>query len=59
VSREKLITTLEGLYNFDTKMTPRVTYGPNRRKGAAGAYIVEINPERKTYAPVSGWINAN
>jgi ABC-type branched-subunit amino acid transport system substrate-binding protein len=59
VSREKLITTLEGLYDFDTKMTPRVTYGPNRRKGAAGAYIVVINPERKTFAPVSGWINAN
>lgn len=59
VSREKLVTALEGLYEFDTAMTPRVTYGPNRRTGVAGAYIVAINPERKTLVPASGWIKAN
>ena len=59
VSREKLINALESLYDFDTAMTPRVNYGPNRRKGVAGAYIVTISPERKTFSPASGWVNAN
>ncbi len=56
LSREKLIKTLEGFYEFDTGLSPRITYGPNRRIGALGAYIVSIDPEKKEFIPVSGWI---
>src|SRR5205085_7765444 len=30
LSREKLITALEGLYDYETGLTPRLTFGPNR-----------------------------
>jgi ABC-type branched-subunit amino acid transport system substrate-binding protein len=56
LSREKLIKTLEGFYEFDTGLSPRITYGPNRRIGALGAYIVSIDPEKKQFIPASGWI---
>jgi ABC-type branched-subunit amino acid transport system substrate-binding protein len=56
LSREKLVRTLEGLYDFETGLTPRITYGPNRRIGALGAYIVTIDPEKKQFIPASGWI---
>lgn len=56
LSRDKLITALEGLYEFDTGLTPRITYGRNRRLGAMGAYIVTIDLQNKRFVPVSGWI---
>lgn len=59
LSREKLVTALEGLYDFDTGLTPRIVFGPNRRVGAAGAYVVAVNPETKEFSQVSGWVKAN
>ena len=56
VSREKLITALEGLNRFETGSTPPITYGPNRRIGALGAYVVMIDLETKQFGPVSAWI---
>lgn len=52
VSRERLIEALEGLYEFKTGLTPAVTYGPNRRVGAWGAYIVSLDLKAKTFVPV-------
>lgn len=59
VTREKLITALEGLYDYETGLTPRLTFGPNRRVGAAGAYVVTIDAESKRLVPASGWIKAD
>jgi ABC-type branched-subunit amino acid transport system substrate-binding protein len=59
LSREKLIAALEGLYEFDTGLTPPLTYGPNRRVGAAGAYIVAVEMEKKQFVPASGWVGIN
>jgi ABC-type branched-subunit amino acid transport system substrate-binding protein len=59
VSREKLIAALEGLYRFETGLTPIITYGPNRRIGATGAYVVSVDLEKKQFIPTSGWINLN
>jgi ABC-type branched-subunit amino acid transport system substrate-binding protein len=59
LSREKLVTALEGLYDYETGMTPLITYGPNRRIGAAGAYIIGVDTERKEFVSVSGWVKAN
>lgn len=58
LSREKLVTSLEGLYDFDTGLTPRITFGPNRRVGAAGAHVVAIDVAEKDFATASGWIKA-
>jgi ABC-type branched-subunit amino acid transport system substrate-binding protein len=59
LSREQLVTTLEGLYEYDTGLTPKLVFGPNRRVGAAGAYVITINAETKEFVSASGWIAAN
>ena len=59
VTREKLIVALEGLYEYDTGLTPRLTYGPNRRSGAHGAYVITFDPTKKQLTPASEWINLN
>ena len=56
LSRERLITTLEGLYEYDTGLMPRITFGPNRRIGALGAYIVTIDPEKKLFPATMEWV---
>ncbi|KOX98752.1 cytochrome c/ABC transporter substrate-binding protein [Pseudomonas nunensis] len=42
-SREKLISALEGLHDFDTGLTPRISFGPGRRLGLNGAHIVTVD----------------
>ena len=59
ISREKLITALEGLYEFRTGLAPPLTFGPNRRVGADGAHVVAVDVERKQYAPSVGWVSAD
>lgn len=59
LSREKLVATLEGLYDFDTGLMPPLSYGPNRRIGAMGAYVVTMDPEKKRLTPAGGWIPVN
>ena len=46
LSREKLIQTLEALYEYRTGLTPAITYGPNRRIGAMGAYVGHFDDTR-------------
>jgi hypothetical protein len=41
LTREKVIATLEQLYDFPTGLAPPITFNRNRRIGAAGAWIVE------------------
>ncbi|HET8781642.1 MAG TPA: ABC transporter substrate-binding protein, partial [Pyrinomonadaceae bacterium] len=43
LSREKLVTALEGLYEYETGVTPSITFGPNRRVGSMGSYVVSID----------------
>jgi len=59
LSREKLIQTLEGFYEFPTGLTPAITFGPNRRIGAMGAYVLMIDLTEKKLKPVSGWVGIN
>lgn len=59
VSREKLIQALEGLYDYPTGLTPAITFGPNRRVGATGAYVVLIDLKARQFVPASGWVNVN
>ncbi len=59
LSRERLVTTLEGLYEFDTGLMPRITFGPNRRIGVMGAYIVTIDPEKKLFPASAEWISVD
>ena len=56
LSRERLVTTLEGLYEYDTGLMPKITFGPNRRIGALGAYVVTIDPEKKLFPASAEWV---
>jgi ABC-type branched-subunit amino acid transport system substrate-binding protein len=55
VSRERLVTALEALYAFQTGLTPPLTFGPNRRAGALGAYIAQLEEDGRLL-PVMGWV---
>ena len=59
LSREKLVKTLEGFYEYETGTTPRITFGPNRRIGAAGAHVLSVDLLEKDFASASGWVKAN
>ncbi|WP_415764563.1 cytochrome c/ABC transporter substrate-binding protein [Pseudomonas sp. ZB1P45] len=49
-SREKLISALEGLHDFDTGLTPLISFGPGRRLGLRGAHIVTVDlPGQRFY----------
>ncbi|KAA0959342.1 ABC transporter substrate-binding protein [Pseudomonas sp. ANT_H12B] len=49
-SREKLISALEGLHDFDTGLTPLISFGPGRRLGLSGAHIVTVElPDQRFY----------
>jgi len=59
LNRAQLVQSLEGLSGYQTGVTPAITYGPNRRIGALGAYVVTVDLKNKKYAPASGWIVPN
>lgn len=40
LGRRELTTELEGFYQFDTGLTPPITFTANRRVGAQGAYVL-------------------
>lgn len=52
---ESLIDALEKLDEFPTGLTPRIGYGPNRRLGAMGGYVVAVDLEKRTFVPASFW----
>ncbi len=56
VSREKLVDQLESLRRLDTGFVPPLTYGPARRLGARGAYVLKVDLQGKRLAPEGGWV---
>lgn len=56
VAREKLIASLERMYQFPTGLTPPVTWAPGRHVGAIGAYVVAVDSARRTFVRASDWI---
>jgi len=56
LSAQNLIAALERLDGYQTGLTPPVTYGPNRRLGAWGAYIVIVDLDKKALVPAGSWM---
>ncbi len=54
-SRESLVETLEGFYDYETGLTPPVTFTPNRRIGAEGAYVVAVDLGEGRFRPEGGF----
>ena len=56
LNRAKLVTALEGLYRFESGLTPAISYAANRRIGVLGAHIVAVDLKQKQFKPVGQWI---
>jgi hypothetical protein len=56
LSRERLVSSLEALHAFETGLSPPVTFGPDRRVGVLGAYVVEVDPAGRAFRPAGGFI---
>lgn len=57
LDRESFIEKLEGFRHVPTGYTPPVTYGPSRRLGARGAYVLALDLEGRKLAPAAGWVD--
>lgn len=56
VDRASLVGALESLHDFRTGVVPPLTFGPNRRVGAVGSYVVGIDLAKKEYTPLGDWL---
>jgi hypothetical protein len=55
VSRERLARSLEALSGFETGLLPPLSYGPVRRVGAAGAWLVGADLDAQAFRPLGGY----
>ena len=53
LDRAIFINSLERLRDFRTGVIPPVTFGPNRRVGSAGSYIVGVDVAKQQYVPLT------
>lgn len=59
LSRARLVSSIEQLQEFRTGVLPPLTFGPNRRMGVTGAYIVGVDSVNKRLTPLSDLIESN
>lgn len=53
LSRPTFVNALEGLRGYRTGVVPPLSFGPNRRVGVAGSYVVGIDLANKRYTALS------
>ncbi len=58
LSKERFIAALEQLYEFQTGLTPVLTYGPNRRTGSQGVHVLGVDVANKRFNASSQWVAA-
>jgi ABC-type branched-subunit amino acid transport system substrate-binding protein len=56
LSRSQLVEALESINNFETGLTPKISFGPNRRTGSLGSHILEIDLVKRRFKPGTVWI---
>jgi hypothetical protein len=56
LSREKVITALESLYDFDAGLNRPVRYGSSRRISLLGAYIVKLDTAKSSLKATGDWV---
>ena len=55
LTREKLITALENIKDFDTGGLGKIQYGPGIRKGTHEYRVLKCDFGKKDFFPVTGW----
>ena len=58
VDRAAFVAALEGLAEFDTGLSPRIGFGPNRRLGAPGTYVLEFAGDTGALPSRVFWVQA-
>ncbi len=58
LTRDHLIAQLEGIRKLRIDYGPPVTYSPNRRLGANGAYVMKVDRAARAFVPAGGWVEA-
>ena len=58
LTRDGLIEKLEGLRQLATGYAPPLTFGPSRRLGAHGAYLMKVDLAGRKLEPEGGWVEA-
>jgi ABC-type branched-subunit amino acid transport system substrate-binding protein len=53
LDRAIFINSLERLHDFKTGVVPPVTFGPNRRVGSIGSYVVRVDVAKHQYVPLT------
>lgn len=56
VSREKVITALEKLYDFDAGLNRAIRFGSSRRIGLLGAYMVKLDKAHNSLKSTGDWV---
>ena len=56
LSRAKLVEELERLDEFPTGFSRPLTFGPNRRVGSTGAYVLTVDLAGHQLQPTGGWV---
>lgn len=59
LSRAGFILSIEQLRDFKTGVLPPLTFGPNRRTGVSGAYIVGVDSNHKRLTALSDLIESS
>ncbi len=55
LTREKFVTALESLREYDTGLIRPITLGPNQHVGSYGAYIFGVQAEEKRLTIMNDW----
>ncbi len=56
LSRATFGSALEQIQNFNTEVLPPISFGPHRRIGAIGAFVVQVDPLTKQFTPRTDWM---
>jgi ABC-type branched-subunit amino acid transport system substrate-binding protein len=59
LTRSTLLEALEDLDDFDSGLMPRIRFGRGHNIGAPGAYIVTLDPARRRFRQLTGWLRVN
>lgn len=57
LSRERLISALEGLTDFNSGLMPPISYNRGRRIGSLGGYVLELDLVSDKFVPSNQWIS--
>jgi len=57
LSRDGLLTALEGLADYQPGLMPPISYNRSRRIGAFGGYVMTLDVATKKFEDISNWIS--